>query len=164
MNEPEAPSEPILSADTVARTQGSNLIAQRWGATVIDTFVMVALYITVGVISQGRGDWPLPALALATIAYYVVLEGRWGVTLGKLATQIRVVDRFGRPPGYGRAAIRTALRLVEVNPMLMGGIPAAIAVGVSKTRQRIGDMLAGTYVLRVEDVKRLRSVVDVSVF
>ena len=48
--------------------------------------------------------------------------------------------------------------------MLMGGIPAAIAVGVSKTRQRIGDMLAGTYVLRVEDVKRLRSVVDVSVF
>lgn len=44
----------------------------------------------------------------------VVLEGRWGVTVGKLALKLRVVDAQGRPPGYGKAAIRTLLRALSV--------------------------------------------------
>jgi uncharacterized RDD family membrane protein YckC len=163
MSDQVVPAVPVPSAETIARAQ-DGLIFSRWAATFLDTVVFLALYITVGVISQGRGGWPLPTLGLAAFAYYVILEGRWGVTLGKLAVKIRVVDGSGAPPGYGRAAIRTLLRLVEVNPMLAGGFPAAIAVWLSKKHQRIGDMLAGTYVLRVEDVKRLRHVVDVSVF
>jgi uncharacterized RDD family membrane protein YckC len=156
--------EPMLNAEQVARTQPTSLVFQRWAATVVDTFVCVALFVVFGVLSGGEGSWMLPALAVTVAAYYVVLEGRWGATLGRLATRTRVVDRFGHPPGFGKAAIRTAFRLIEVNPLLIGGLPAGIAVGLSKTRQRLGDMAAGTYVLRTEDVRRVREAVDVSVF
>jgi uncharacterized RDD family membrane protein YckC len=156
--------EPMLTAEQVARTQPTSLIFQRWAATVVDTFVCVALFIVLGVLSGGEGSWMLPALAVSVAAYCIVLEGRWGATLGRLATKTRVVDRFGRSPGFGKAAIGTAFRLIEVNPLLIGGLPAGIAVGLSKTRQRLGDMVAGTYVLRTEDVSRVREAVDVSVF
>ena len=52
--------------------------------------------------------------------------------------------------------MRTLLRLFEVNPLLLGGIPAAIAVLCSKNRQRLGDMLAGTYVIRTKDLAKAR--------
>jgi uncharacterized RDD family membrane protein YckC len=164
MSDARPSAEPILTADVIARTQEGSLIFQRWAATLLDTGVCMALYVTVGVLSQGEGDWPLPVWAVSVIAYYVVLEAHWGATLGKLALKIQVVDKAGRPPGYGKASVRTVLRFIEVNPLLAGGIPAGIVAGLSKTRQRLGDMLAGTYVLRVADVRRLRDVVDVSVF
>jgi uncharacterized RDD family membrane protein YckC len=41
---------------------------------------------------------------------------------------------------------------VEVNPLVVGGLPAAIAVGMSHNRQRLGDMLAHTFVVRVSDL------------
>ena len=164
MSETAPPPELMLTAEQVARTQPTSLVFQRWAATVVDTFVFIALFVVLGVLFGGEGSWMLPVLAATVAAYYVVLEGRWGATLGRLATRTRVVDRFGRPPGFGKAAIRTAFRLIEVNPLLMGGLPAGVAVGLSKTRQRLGDMAAGTYVLRTEDVRRVREGVDVSVF
>jgi uncharacterized RDD family membrane protein YckC len=39
------------------------------------------------------------------------------------------------------------LRIIEVNPLLFGGIPAGIAVILSRRKQRIGDLLAGTVVV-----------------
>lgn len=154
---------PVLDADSIARAQDA-LICPRWAATFLDTVVVLALCIAVGVISQGEGAWPLPTWALAVAAYYVMLEGRRGATFGKLTMKLRVVGRDGRPPGYWRAVIRTVFRLIEVNPLLAGGFPAALVVWLSKTHQRLGDVVAGTYVLQVEDVRQLRSSVDASVF
>jgi uncharacterized RDD family membrane protein YckC len=51
--------------------------------------------------------------------------------------------------------------LVEVNPILLGGLPAAAVVALSPTRQRLGDLVAGTYVLTAADAARLRSVSSV---
>ena len=39
------------------------------------------------------------------------------------------------------------MRLLEVNPLLFGGLPAGIAILTSERKQRIGDMLAGTVVV-----------------
>jgi uncharacterized RDD family membrane protein YckC len=47
-------------------------------------------------------------------------------------------------------------RLIEVNPLLMGGVPAGIAVAVSAKRQRIGDMIANTYVVRARTLRQAR--------
>jgi len=54
-------------------------------------------------------------------------------------------------------------RLVEVNPLLLGGLPAGIAVAMSRRRQRLGDMLAGTYVVRRKDLAAIRRIDDVFV-
>jgi uncharacterized RDD family membrane protein YckC len=88
--------------------------------------------------------------------YYVLLEGAWGATLGKLALKLRVVDRSGNVPGFGRAIVRTLLRAIEVNPFLLGALPAVVVVALSRGRRRLGDMAAGTYVLLAADVERVR--------
>jgi uncharacterized RDD family membrane protein YckC len=91
---------------------------------------------------------------VALIGYFVVFEALWGRTLGKLITGTVVVDRDGRAPGFAKALARTLLRVVEVNPVLIGGLPAGIALLVTQRHQRIGDLLAGTYVVRRKHLKR----------
>jgi uncharacterized RDD family membrane protein YckC len=82
------------------------------------------------------------------LLYFFVQEGAWSTTLGKrcFGLQVRLLD--GSRAGWGAALIRTAARAIEVNPILpFGAIPGALAVAMSKRRQRIGDMLAGTVVV-----------------
>ena len=62
------------------------------------------------------------------------------------------VDRDGHPPGFAKALIRTALRLIEVNPLLIGGFPAGIVMLATKRHQRLGDPRAGTCVARKADL------------
>jgi uncharacterized RDD family membrane protein YckC len=77
--------------------------------------------------------------------YYVVLESVWGRTVGKLATGIRVVTATGDRAGFGRILGRTAFRLVDG----FGGYLVGFLVVVSSSRrQRLGDIVAGTAVVR----------------
>ena len=91
--------------------------------------------------------WASIAYGLFVIAYYVVLEGYLGQTLGKMATGIKVVtEATGQaPPGLAAAAVRTLLRLVDG---LFSYLVAFITVLVSGKRQRLGDMAAHTLVVR----------------
>jgi uncharacterized RDD family membrane protein YckC len=82
------------------------------------------------------------------IMYFVVLEALWSRTLGKWFQGLVVRKLDGRPCDWKAALIRGALRLVEVNPILLGGLPAGLAIIASARKQRIGDMLAGTLVVR----------------
>ncbi|MGJ7903228.1 RDD family protein [Lysobacter sp. 1R34A] len=50
------------------------------------------------------------------LAYYIPLEGMFGVTVGKLITGTRVVDEQGRPPGWGQVIGRTFARLIPLEP------------------------------------------------
>jgi uncharacterized RDD family membrane protein YckC len=86
------------------------------------------------------------------VLYFLIGEGLWGRTLGKLLTGMVVLDKSGHAPGIWKSGLRTILRLIEVNPLLAGGTLAAIVVALSQRRQRIGDMLAQTYVVRVKDL------------
>ena len=122
----------------------------------LDLFLFLVLFI-VGVNLFRDSDAAMALLGVAILAYYVVMEGKWGATLGKLATKLRVVNAHGQAPGFGRAVVRTILRLVEVNPIVAGGVPAGVAALLSPTKQRLGDMLAGTYVLYATDAARLAS-------
>jgi uncharacterized RDD family membrane protein YckC len=93
-------------------------------------------------------------VALA-VAYFPLTEGLFGRSLGKLATRTVVVNAAGENPGIGRAFVRTLLRIVEVNPLFLGGVPAGIVAAASKTRQRLGDMAANTFVLKQEHLRLL---------
>ncbi len=46
------------------------------------------------------------------LAYYTLLEGSNGKTLGKLITKTKVVTETGGPISYGKAFIRTLIRFV----------------------------------------------------
>jgi uncharacterized RDD family membrane protein YckC len=89
----------------------------------------------------------LAALA-AYLGYYFVPEWIVGTTIGKSLFALKVRQSSGAPCTAKQAAVRTVMRLVEVNPVLLGGIPAGIAIFTTKRRQRIGDLLAGTVVVK----------------
>jgi uncharacterized RDD family membrane protein YckC len=136
----------------------STIVLRRWAGAWIDLFV-VALIIYGPMAALGDHAWGetvLLWLGLAS-AYFPVTEGYTGRTLGKWITRTKVVDAAGRTPGLGKAVIRSLTRVIEVNPMLAGGAPAGLAVIATKTHQRIGDMLAGTFVIKNEDLHRLES-------
>ena len=82
----------------------------------------------------------------SVLVYYVVLEGLFGRTVGKLITGIRVVDAgTGGRPGLLSGFVRTLLRLIDG---IFGYLVALIIVVNSDRRRRLGDMAAKTLVVR----------------
>jgi uncharacterized RDD family membrane protein YckC len=79
-------------------------------------------------------------------AYYILMEGYLGQTVGKMLLGIKVVrEDNGEVPGVGGAAIRTVLRLIDG---LFFYLVALISVLASGKNQRLGDMVAHTLVVR----------------
>jgi len=90
--------------------------------------------------------------ALLALVYYVLFEGWFGGTLGKLILGMRVVKKDGTRAGIGRAFFRNLLRILDFLPVayLLG----IIMVAASSTKQRLGDRIAGTYVVARKSLPR----------
>ncbi|MFX3635821.1 MAG: RDD family protein [Candidatus Pristimantibacillus sp.] len=152
---PYPPVAPRTKMGELTVTYSSSNFFKRWAATIIDFilflgfigFLLFTLYDTK--INLGI---PILAVLFLTPAYYIFLEGYTGFTLGKFIMRIQTVNADGESPGLVKALIRTALRLVDVNPFLAGGLPAGICVLVTKEKQRLGDMAAKTYVVNSRDL------------
>lgn len=84
---------------------------------------------------------------LIYLAYFVMLEGLWSRTFGKFFQGLIVRKVDGTPCDWKAALIRGGLRIFEVNPLLLGGLPAGLVIIASARKQRIGDLLAGTLVV-----------------
>ena len=146
-----------MTAEEISQTYTWHIIINRWGAALIDFIILFLIWWVPYQYIDARYYEILNAISLAIIClYFPVWEGFWGLTLGKLITRIKVVDNDFTPPGFTRALIRTVFRLLEVNPLLFGGVPAGVLVLSSNTRQRLGDRLAHTYVLRVRDIEEAK--------
>jgi uncharacterized RDD family membrane protein YckC len=81
------------------------------------------------------------------ILYFTYLEATSGQTLGKRLLNLRVVDpATGRPPSFEKAFVRSILRIVDWLPFLyLLGFVLAL---VTERKQRLGDLAAGTIVVR----------------
>ena len=84
---------------------------------------------------------------LIYLAYFVVLVALWSRTVGKFIQGLVVRKLDGGRCDWTGALIRGTLRIVEVNPLLLGGMPAGLVIIASERKQRIGDLLAGTVVV-----------------
>ncbi|KAA9353742.1 RDD family protein [Larkinella humicola] len=71
-----------------------------------------------------------------------------GQSLGKIAMKIRVVMLDGSQPGLGAYLLRWLLRIIE-SPMFFGGMVAVITIAANGRGQRIGDIAAGTTVVKL---------------
>ena len=87
---------------------------------------------------------------LVGIGYFVVWQGLKGVTLGKLMLGIKTVKDNDptQPPGIGRALARWFLYIADAFPYLIPYLTGFIVALNSKQNKRIGDMVAGTIVVR----------------
>ena len=91
--------------------------------------------------------YSLVVLLGVTIGYYALLEGYRGQTVGKMLFGLEVVrEDTGAVPGPKAAALR-ALMLLLADAQLLG-VVGLVSILVSEKHQRIGDMAAGTLVIR----------------
>ena len=161
--ESDTTPSPMGRAKTISGTgRGSSpntAVVARLGdrliAVVLDMIFLAAIMLLVGAVLWTEHE----ALALTNTAmiaigiaiafviaflYYFLLEGSFGVTLGKAIIGVRVATMSGRRGGFRAAAIRNTLRVIEGVPLY---IPAFFVALFSKARRRIGDLAAQTVVL-----------------
>jgi uncharacterized RDD family membrane protein YckC len=97
-------------------------------------------------------DWVALTIVLVLIpgwwlGYFIAFETLWrGRTLGKAALGLRVVTKEGAPVRFRHAAIRALLGLVDW--FVLSGFFAVVFILFTRDNQRLGDLVAGTLVLR----------------
>jgi uncharacterized RDD family membrane protein YckC len=100
-----------------------------------------------GQVSASMTGLPFVLYLLIVFAYFTLMEGYLGQTVGKMLLGIKVIrEDNGEVPGLKGAAIRTILRLIDVLPFAY--LVGFIAVLISAKNQRLGDMAANTLVVR----------------
>lgn len=124
-------------------------------ALLLDLFVLGAYALLMNlVILRNLGfyseNYFIFALAnLPAFLYQLLMEIFFqGQSLGKMWRKIKVVDLEGREPTAGAYFIRWVTRLIEVEGSM--GTIALTAYVLSRKGQRLGDILAGTAVVRIK--------------
>lgn len=122
-------------------------------AAVIDNVIIfIASLATAAAIPNhyivGRGI----AIGLVCVGYFFLFEALLSSTPGKIVFGLWVRREQGGPCTWRQAAIRTLMRIIEVNPLLIGALPAGISILATSQHQRIGDLLAGTVVRKGREV------------
>lgn len=80
-----------------------------------------------------------------------------GQSLGKKIIKIKVVKLDGTQPSVGSFLLRWLIRFFEID--IIYGLVAVIAIAVSKNKQRLGDMAAGTTVIVVRPAVTLKDTI-----
>jgi uncharacterized RDD family membrane protein YckC len=133
-------------------------VGSRFTSALLDylfqTIILVALVL---VLRFGTGIDPgssAIASALWALGFFVVFWGydvafevlNSGRTPGKAMNGLRVVRESGAPVTFGPSAVRNVLRIIDILPgMYLVGMTSIV---VTRRNQRLGDLAAGTLVVR----------------
>lgn len=125
-------------------------------AVVLTLAVMVVFLAgSFDVLGENFRDAPKWMQALLVVFSFVVLNGYFalfetfwaGQTPGKRLLKLRVLRADGRPITFWEAMVRNLLRLFDLQPMPFYSI-GLVSVFITRRDQRIGDLFAGTVVVR----------------
>lgn len=137
-------------------------IGERILATLLDYLVFFGWFLLVIAMPAGIGVQTgtfYSVVVLLPIAFYDLLC-EWllnGRSVGKLAMGIRVVMLDGSQPGLGAYLIRWLLRIIE-SVAFLGGLIPIITVAANGKGQRLGDIAAGTTVVKLKPAVSLTDV------
>jgi len=146
--------------------EASAATGQRLIAGLIDGILMVVLFTVMALafadVEQGAsndqtvrvGLWNEQFLLYLVIlyGYYVALETLFGATVGKLILGLRVIKVSGAPYGLGAALLRNLLRFVDSFPFGLY-VVGLVFISATEKKQRLGDIVAGTTVVKASTAK-----------
>lgn len=146
----------LVTGEAVALELRPARLPSRALAVLIDLAVAITAYVVVTIVlvaSTASLD-DAAQIALSIAAFLLVLVGgpiavetlSHGRSLGKLACGLRVVRDDGGPIRFRHALVRGAIGTVEI--LMTFGVVATIASLVSARGRRLGDVFAGTLVVR----------------
>ncbi len=137
-------------------------VGSRFVAAVVDAIIETILLIAIIVLAVetngfgAGGGWGAAIMILLIfvvflgydVAFEVLASGR---TPGKRWNGIRVVLDGGQPIGFFASAIRNLLRLIDWLPSLY--LVGVVSILVTGKNQRLGDLVAGSVVVRERRVR-----------
>jgi uncharacterized membrane protein SpoIIM required for sporulation/uncharacterized RDD family membrane protein YckC len=156
----------VETPELVVLTYSVAGIGSRALAAITDLAIGVAAFLVIAVsffaVQAARGfagmdasgTWGIAILVLAQFAliwgYYVLFEGLMdGQTPGKRLHHIRVVREGGYSVTFGVSAVRNLIRILDMQPGIFY-LVGMISVLATKRGRRLGDLVAGTIVVREE--------------
>jgi len=128
-------------------------VGSRSIALIVDTFLQVGLLVPILVVLLADAPPDTAELVVISVVlflvlwlYYPAFEWLWrGQTPGKRFQGIRVVRTDGQPAGLAPVLVRNLVRIVDV---MMLPFLALISMVFTRRSQRLGDLAAGTMVVR----------------
>ncbi|MFE2535315.1 RDD family protein [Streptomyces sp. NPDC059371] len=146
----------LVTGEAVALELRPAKLPSRALAVVLDLVVAVTVYVvvTIGLVAATATLDDAAQIAVSIASFLLVLVGgpiavetlSHGRSLGKMACGLRVVRDDGGPIRFRHALVRGAVGVVEI--LMTFGIVACIASLVSERGRRLGDVFAGTLVVR----------------
>lgn len=146
----------LVTGEAVALELRPAKLPSRALAVLLDLIVAMAVYVVVAialVASTATLD-EAAQIAVSIASFILLLVGgpiavetlSHGRSLGKLALGLRVVRDDGGPIRFRHALVRGAIGVVEI--LMTFGTVACVASLVSARGRRLGDVFAGTLVVR----------------
>lgn len=135
-------------------------IGDRILATLLDYLFFLAYFLLIVLIAS-LTSWALfdsmaivSILVLPILFYDLICEVFFqGKSFGKMIMKIKVVMLDGTQANFGAYLLRWLLRIIDMR--LFGGALALIAILINGKGQRIGDMAAGTTVIKMKQKVQL---------
>lgn len=151
----------IQTAQNVALAVAPAGLGERILAWIADSALWIGYaLLAIWALEQSGADAPwlvLLVVALPVFLYHLLFEVFFdGQTPGKRLLKIRVARLDGAQPTLGQYLLRWLLRFIDVT--MTSGTVAVVAVGVTRRSQRLGDVAAGTTVIRQRRRVRLAEV------
>ncbi|MFF7738068.1 RDD family protein [Streptomyces sp. NPDC007984] len=146
----------LVTGEAVALELRPARLPSRALAVLLDLVVAMAVYVavTIGLVTSTASLDEAAQTALSIATFVLVLVGgpiavetlSHGRSLGKMACGLRVVRDDGGPIRFRHALVRGLIAVIEI--LMTFGIVACIASFVSARGRRLGDVFAGTLVVR----------------
>src|SRR5215212_7751177 len=142
-----------IASATVASASGPQLDNRRVLAALIDLAVVAlgaaVILAAAGVLGDSPSEIGAPLIAVMlgwALYYYFACESSDSAqTLGKRVMKLRVVRADGRPADVRDIAVRTVVRVVDMQFAYLVGLVVMLATG--ERRGRLGDLAAGTQIV-----------------
>ncbi|QYG92393.1 RDD family protein [Iamia sp. SCSIO 61187] len=146
---------------TVSTPEGVDLdlvvagVGSRFMSSLVDSAVQAVVILPLLVLGGATAAGP----GIASVGGFLVIFGYPtvcdafldGRTLGRRATGLRLVTVDGGPVGFLAAAVRNIVRLVDFLPAFYS-VGAIVALATAR-HQRLGDLAAGTVVVRASGTR-----------
>ncbi|MET8489609.1 RDD family protein [Streptomyces tendae] len=146
----------LVTGEAVALELRPARLPSRALAVLLDLVVAVAVYVavTIALVASTSSLDGAAQTALTIASFVLVLVGgpiavetlSHGRSLGKMACGLRVVRDDGGPIRFRHALVRGLIGVIEI--LMTFGVIACIASLVSARGRRLGDVFAGTLVVR----------------
>jgi len=126
-------------------------VAIRFVAILIDWLILgiIATILNASGALVGAYSTTVAIGVVISLVYFTLLLGHSGQTIGMMLVKIRVVKEADYSPiGYTEAAIRTIFLYIDEIPFVVPYLLGAILIWTSEKKQRLGDRIAHTIVVK----------------